>query len=272
VIGLTRDSAAVHASYCGHKRIAAERALLALRRSGQDPSTTFWKVAKRQLKAESAGKCGYCEGLTTQTAHGDVEHYRPKADYWWLAYCYENYIYACQICNQTYKKTNFPIAGTRLAEPPLLPMSTDEDLDALAGTLGPDPLDTAGVIAFQAAARAELAHIPDPYADDPERLFVWKADDTLGEVEIQPRDGSPEALRAFRAAVDFLGLNRQELKGSRYATYAPAALFVRTLKAGVIDAELTRDIEQQLRRMMSPSGQFAGMVRYFVNEVEGLAL
>ena len=47
-------------------------------------------------------------------AYGDVEHFRPKSKYWWLAYCYENYLYSCQMCNQRYKKAEFPIFGPEL--------------------------------------------------------------------------------------------------------------------------------------------------------------
>ena len=63
-------------------------------------SSRVWKAAKPQLKIESGGKCAYCESPTDTVAHGDVEHFRPKSVYWWLAYCYDNYVYACQICNQ----------------------------------------------------------------------------------------------------------------------------------------------------------------------------
>ncbi len=55
-------------------------------------------------------------------AHGDVEHFRPKTayfidddptlvypGYYWLAYDYSNLFFACQICNQTFKKNYFPV-------------------------------------------------------------------------------------------------------------------------------------------------------------------
>lgn len=58
-----------------------------------------WGKAKPQLLKESSGKCAYCETPTSVVAFGDVEHYRPKSKYWWLAYCYDNYLASCQICN-----------------------------------------------------------------------------------------------------------------------------------------------------------------------------
>ena len=73
----------------------------------------IWKAAKPQLRRESAGKCGYCEGKASHVAHCDVEHIRPKSVYWWLAYCYDNFVLACQICNQA-KSDDFPTLRKRL--------------------------------------------------------------------------------------------------------------------------------------------------------------
>ncbi len=72
-------------------------------------------------------KCCYCEAAFTHIAHGDVEHFRPKAGwvqeneplnkpgYYWLAYDWDNLLFSCQICNQTHKKNHFPLldAATR---------------------------------------------------------------------------------------------------------------------------------------------------------------
>lgn len=260
------------ASFCGPSRVARERALLALRRAAAEPSPGVWKLAKDQLKRESDGKCGYCEAKTSQVAHGDVEHHRPKTTYWWLAYCFHNYLYACQICNQTYKGSKFPIAGPRLVAPVVATTSTDAELDALAGRLAPDPRDAGAIAQFDVEARAELASIPDPYGVDPESLFSWRVDHTLREVEIQPRDASAEALRAFDAAEHFLGLNRDELKRVRYDTLKPALVMAKALASGRLDRQCERETADELRQMTSRSGQFAGMLRHVLFEVEGLML
>ena len=270
MIRLQRDLGAVHPSFRGAKRIALERALLELRRAGKPPKSSVWKNAKDQLKAESFDKCGYCEANTSVVAHGDVEHFRPKTIYWWLAYCYDNYIFACQVCNQTFKGSNFPLAGPALAGPPVVAGSTDQQLDALAGTLGPDPLDANAVLQYHATGSTEIAHLPDPYAADPERLFGWRADDTLREVLIEPRDATPAARDAFGAVDAFLGLNRDELKRLRYETLEAAELLAEAVQSGQLSAALTRRMNDELRRMMSPSGQFAGMVRFKLAQVPGL--
>lgn len=201
-----------------------------------------------------------------------MEHFRPQSVYWWLAYCYGNYVYACQICNQDWKGAQFPVAAARLAGPKVLSTSTDQELDALAGTLGPDPLDANAIRQFHAGAASEIPHLPDPYVVDPEPLFAWRADDTLREVDIRARDDSLVSQRAHAAAEQCLGLNRDELLRARYTIYAPAMLLVRAIKSGKLDPALAGEMEAELRVMTSSSGQFAAMLRYFVEHVEGLVL
>jgi len=72
-------------------------------------------------------------------AYGDVEHLRPKSVYWWLAYCYDNHVFACQICNEGFKGDRFPIAGARMAPPRL--SKRNSAIDVAAASCGPDPLD-----------------------------------------------------------------------------------------------------------------------------------
>jgi hypothetical protein len=274
VIALTRDrtSQAIPPGFRGTGRVGNQRRLIDLRLAKQGPKSSVWGAAKAQLRAESGGKCAYCEGKASHVAHGDVEHMRPKADYWWLAYCYDNYLYACQLCNQSFKGTNFPITGARLAEPLIPPGATDAQLDTLAPDLCPDPLEQAAVAQYAALVGAEQAGIPDPYLLDPEPFFSWKPDDTLREVEVQPRDASAAAQRAFAAAEAFLGLNRDELKLWRYEVYEDVALLIEIVDTPRISAALRHRTEDILRRKMSVRGEFAGMVRYFVRDVAGLPL
>lgn len=100
----------------------------------------FWQSLKPNFMKAQHQKCGYCE--IQISAHGDVEHYRPKSQvqklvaegtelansrklkgrkrpaitekgYWWLAYKWENYLLSCAICNQKYKSALFPVASIR---------------------------------------------------------------------------------------------------------------------------------------------------------------
>jgi 5-methylcytosine-specific restriction endonuclease McrA len=274
VIQLTRvrTTRGVPAGFRGPRRIQRARDLLTLRQAGEEPKSSVWGAAKKHLRAETDGKCAYCEGKASHVAHGDVEHFRPKSEYWWLAYCYDNFLYSCQICNQSFKGSKFPRRGQRLLEPQILANMTDAQLVNLAGTLGVEPLDAAAVQLFDAARVAEKPGIPDPYLVDPEQLFIWRADDVLREVEIRARNNTAAARRAFEAVDDCLGLNREELRLWRYETYEVAQLLADTVRSPGISDSLRTRTEGRLKRMMAVTGEFAGMVRYFVREVEGLPL
>jgi len=75
---------------------------------------------KEALLTSHFGKCAFCESKVRAVAHGDVEHFRPKAGYdqgrrfnydgyFWLAYDWANLYFSCQICNQMYKENHFPV-------------------------------------------------------------------------------------------------------------------------------------------------------------------
>lgn len=110
-----------------------------------------WSAFKAALSAAQRRKCAFCEGFAIGQGFGDVEHYSPKAEiealddgdpsswgeerenlanvtgrkprpvsdtgYWWLAYEWDNYILACTICNQQWKRAIFPIKESRAAAP-----------------------------------------------------------------------------------------------------------------------------------------------------------
>jgi len=71
-----------------------------------------WKnhALSKLFKILQNGRCAICE---RKISHWDsnakqIEHYRPKKYYWWLAYDYTNYYVACSTCNR--KKWNkFPL-------------------------------------------------------------------------------------------------------------------------------------------------------------------
>ncbi len=128
-----------------------DRKLDALRGLGREPSSgdiTGYSVVSLDLWRAQHRKCCYCE-TKVMKAFNDVEHYRPKgaADrlpgslevhgYWWLAYSWENLLFACPSCNRTGKNSRFPLelgGGALTAEstppgcevPLLLDPSVDE--------------------------------------------------------------------------------------------------------------------------------------------------
>jgi hypothetical protein len=72
-------------------------------------------VAKKDLAAMQRLLCAYCEVRHMTEKWRDVEHYRPKSAYPWLAWTWENLLFACKECNSDAKGDQFPIRGTKLA-------------------------------------------------------------------------------------------------------------------------------------------------------------
>lgn len=221
-----------------------------------------WKPAKDRLKKDSHGKCAYCEAPTSLVAHGDVEHFRPKSIYWWLAHCYDNYLYSCQICNQTYKSDHFPISGA-FGIAPAMPGALPEGaaLDTLLISLTHDPLLlTNGQLT--ALWDPEQADLVNPYFEDPEALFVYEVDDANEEIWVRSAGGL-RADRAMVAADNYLGLNRPELRSERFVNYAQLEAFSKILAVPGISPTIRTISEAEVRRMQARSEPFAGMRRYF---------
>ncbi|HXQ37051.1 MAG TPA: hypothetical protein VN843_23780 [Anaerolineales bacterium] len=97
-----------------------------------------WKRYKDLFSYAQFEKCGFCESNITKSGYGDVEHYYPKAEvwelsdadgkrvkrvlstlgYWWLAYDWKNYLFACPKCNQKFKGSYFPVKQKARRLPP----------------------------------------------------------------------------------------------------------------------------------------------------------
>jgi hypothetical protein len=226
-----------------------------------------WQPTKKQLQKESGGKCAYCEASTTESMHGDVEHYRPKSKYWWLAYVYDNYLASCQLCNQKFKVQNFEIAsnGAILSEPEITEATTRDEMVAMAKAAIPDPLDEIALEAFEAIHRSERPLIPNPYIDDPSEVFAWNVREGIKEVELVPKAGNPDAPAYVDAAERLLGLNRPELKERRFETYQRYKLFADMLEDDNLSSnpDFKERAEKIIEGYTDFKSEYAGMIRFF---------
>lgn len=153
-----------------HPDIAAARArVLELVRAGVVPGTRdfpdCWKDYKHVFAAaQGQGKCAYCETRIRSAEYGSIDHYRPKAavviydesghrddvagqppqrrirrriqpGYFWLAYDWDNWLYACERCN-TWKGEQFPVRGRRR---PCAPGVEHEETPLLLNPFDTDP-------------------------------------------------------------------------------------------------------------------------------------
>jgi hypothetical protein len=221
-----------------------------------------WKPAKAALKQDTYGKCAYCEAPTSVVAHGDVEHFRPKSIYWWLAFCFDNYLYSCQICNQSFKGDNFPVFGVQQAAPEMpAALPQGEMLETLLGQLTHDPQFLSDAT-LQERWGPEEAHLVHPYLEDPARLFRYEVDGANEEIWIRSA-GSERADRAMEASERYLGLNREELRRERFIMYAPLAAFGQILAVPELPSLARERSEAEILRMQAPSEPYAGMQRFF---------
>lgn len=266
-----RDKSCIPSKYRSPGKNRHELHLMHRRIDDEEIKKKHWKNAKPQLKREASGKCAYCEAQADTTAHCDVEHFRPRSRYWWLAYCWDNWLFSCQICNEVYKGDQFPIAGHRMVEWDL----RGEDLEAVAGSLAPCPLDSEPryrLADLWAEIDAERADLVDPYREDPKTILAWRPDEIECKVKPIPASRSARIRKRAKRCIEFLGLDREELCRDRWTLYRHLRNYVRSytkLPAGDSDRQ---EAEQMIESMMDDSAPFAGMCRYFVREVWSLDL
>lgn len=236
-------------------------------KAGHGYSGSWWSSAKPQLIADSHDKCAYCEAKATAVSYGDVEHFRPKAHWWWLACAWENYLFSCQICNQgRFKGENFPLAGAAINAPVVVtPTTTAAALAKMPGKLAPDPTDTAACAAhFKKLFKAEKPGLIDPANEDPEALLAYEVDDDTFQVIVIPRTSSATVKRRVAACIQYYGLNREELCELRYDLYETLAEAREDLAEPGLPATHRTKILKRLERFVDKKRQFAGMARYFL--------
>ena len=59
----------------------------------------IYQKIKSELKEIYHKKCAYCETDISASAYFHIEHYRPKKQYYWLAYSWDNLLLSCPKCN-----------------------------------------------------------------------------------------------------------------------------------------------------------------------------
>lgn len=191
-------------------------------------------------------KCCYCE-RQTPAPFSDVEHYRPKASanrlpgselrhgYWWLAFTWENLLFACPNCNRSAKNSLFPLDHGST------PLHAEEV--PLGGEI-PLLLDPGSTI-------NPVEHIE----------FVFTATDPDGKDMgwwAQPRNGS----RLGDTTISVCGLNlhgQRELR-RRYYLF-PIANFVKALDDALAKEQSELAVEREYHRalgLLDPTVPYVG--------------
>jgi hypothetical protein len=136
--------------------------------------------AKEQIFEAQHRKCAYCEKREERAKYRDTEHYRPKSPYWWLAWTWENLLFACIDCNRDYKKNQFPLLDERQR-------------------LAPEELPPG----------SEVPLLIDPYDSsiDLQREIEFRRDDVQGQERWKPYGLTTRGAETIRIC----GLDRQSL-------------------------------------------------------------
>jgi hypothetical protein len=125
----------------------------------------LWKRFKDVLLAAQGRKCAFCETRVGSGNWGHVEHFRPKGaveemfiicaageaherdvrkvcdtGYWWLAFKWENYLVACDLCNTGWKRSIFHVeAQTKRRKRGLPPAQRRRERQVLLNPYEDDP-------------------------------------------------------------------------------------------------------------------------------------
>lgn len=108
--------------------------------SGARIELSGYEIAKAALAEMQHYKCCYCEKVEEQPKYRDVEHYRPKSQYWWLTWSWDNLLFACVDCNREHKRDRFPLApGSVALTAEQLPPGREQPLVLDPADRGSDP-------------------------------------------------------------------------------------------------------------------------------------
>ncbi|MFT3764185.1 MAG: hypothetical protein QM820_01490 [Minicystis sp.] len=134
---------------------AARTKIRALVRAQERPKSAdfedIWSEFKHVLAEAQGHRCGYCDRHVLGGDDGTVDHFCPKAEitalhedpatwgtqkahsasvegrqtqavstygYHWLAYAWNNYVFACSCCNEKWKRAIFPVSTHPRCCPP----------------------------------------------------------------------------------------------------------------------------------------------------------
>ncbi len=118
----------------------------------------LWRALREQLEKLSDEKCFYCEVKLIRAPY-DVDHFRPKSLYGFLALAPSNFRLACQHCNRRRKRDEFPL----LDNSPRASRVTELDHEQPA-LLDPCNATDPGLLGFKMDGTACAARPDDPVA------------------------------------------------------------------------------------------------------------
>lgn len=184
------------------------------------------KSVKDALKKAQHHKCCFCE---KKTESGDVEHFRPKSGYYWLAYEWDNLFYCCPKCNRSFKRNLFSLADdSKRAESHLDNIDDEEAL---------------------------LIH---PAKENPEELIEF--------IGIHPK--AVNGNRKGSVTIEKTGIDRPFLNENRLEAYKTLKIIhdIANMNDNAIDISLKNQAIQKLNESLTDSSEYSSMIRCAVRD------
>lgn len=182
---------------------------------------------KASLRAAQHDKCCFCESKLAHAQFGDVEHFRPKARYYWLAYTWDNLLLSCELCNRRHKRGEFPLEDERRA------VRSHVEADRIAD---------------------ERPVFIDPSREEPSTHLEFRRE------YVAAANSSPRG----RVTIEAIGLNRSALAERRRERRSSIWGCLVALRDRLIAADGDADclrLVAMLSEAASPQGEFAALVR-----------
>lgn len=237
------------------------------------------KTVRELLQKMCYGKCAYCESSITAIYSGDIDHFRPKKNYHWLAADWENLLFACPFCNQTHThkitkegKIEEVVQG-KLDQFPLLDKAYQ--LTIHQGNIFLTDVQTYKE-AFDREERRRL--LIKPCTDENIEAYFKYDDHGL----IFARDGlEPTARRKAETSIEVYALQRLGLVQAREAKVIQIKAQIKRIELAIAnlnkhfessEVERTyyegklREEMQILKRFQNPDQEYAGLARYIIQK------
>jgi hypothetical protein len=233
-----------------------------------DRYSDLWSDVKVWYRKISYDKCWYCESSTLRIP-GDIDHYRPKGKvegishpgYWWLAFDWRNWRFACKYCNSRITDLETGIVGGKGTHFPLLDgeKCRVQDVCDYEALFEEDPL------------------LLDPVEPGDSTLLTFTSDGLPGPAKKEPAEGenpSVEYLRAKRS-IELYHLDHSSLTRARRRIYIQVRNHVNEYQHyqekwekehNHSDRMLAKKAKKALSLLISPKAEYSMTARAYLRE------
>ena len=185
---------------------------------------------KQKLEKIYRDKCGFCEQCIERF---DVEHFRPKSIYYWLAYSWDNLLAVCPTCNGN-KDNDFKVLRDRVGS------AEETDL-------------------------SRIHHLAKEYDEQEGNQLIHPEREAADTLLIFEKNGSiaSDDDRAIYT-IDLCGLNRNRLKDRRKKLWDDLA---KKIRARFAEYQLKKEEERDPKVLKEAIGQ---VIKDFASDTDDL--